>query len=123
MVPDAPNTPCPGGTRKLVVNDANAWKTSYTHNPNRILRATADSLILENHRIMTINPLDPMNDKDPVTIGTKTSALISVEEYIAVHGNLIRSEFGGVSLFLGGGFTTVRLLYWYQIVWRRCSLL
>ena len=75
-VPDAPNKPCPGGTGKVVASDVNDWNTSYTHKPNRILRATADSLILENHRIMTIIPLDPKNESDPVAIGTKTIALI-----------------------------------------------
>lgn len=83
-VPDAPKKPCPGGIGKLVANDANDWKTSYTHKPNRILRATAESLILENHSIMTIMPLDPKNESDPVAIGMNTSAFISVGEYMVV---------------------------------------
>jgi hypothetical protein len=84
MVPDAPKKPCPGGIEKLVANDANDWKTSYKHKPNRILRATAESLILENHRIMTIILLDTKNESDPVAIGTNTSAFISVGENMVV---------------------------------------
>ena len=82
----------------MVATDASDWITSYTQSPNKILRATADSLILENHRIMTINPLDPKNESDPVATGTKTSALIWVGEYIiVVLRNLIRIKCAGPS--------------------------
>jgi len=67
---------------KVVANDASDWKTSNTQMPNRIRRATAESLILEHQRIMTIIPLDPMNDNDPVAMGTITRALIWAELYI-----------------------------------------
>jgi len=83
-VPDAPKKPCPGGTGKVVASDANDWRTSYTHKPNRILRAMAESLILENHRIMTIIPLDPKKESDPVAMGANKSAFISVGENMVV---------------------------------------
>lgn len=76
-VPDAPKPPCPEGTGKELAIDASDWNTSYTPSIKRILRTAAVSLILENHRIINIKQLDPMKDNDPVTVGMKTSALIS----------------------------------------------
>ena len=66
----------------MVATDASDWITSYTQSPNKILRTAAVILILENHRIMTINPLDPTKDNDPVAMGTKTTAFIWVGEYM-----------------------------------------
>jgi len=66
----------------VVATDVSDRITSYTQSPNRSLRTAAVILILENHRIIIINPLDPMSENVPVAIGTKTSALISVGEYM-----------------------------------------
>lgn len=66
----------------MVATDANDWITSYAQSPNKILRTAAVILILENHRIIIINPLDPTKDNDPVAMGTKTSAFSWFGEYM-----------------------------------------